>query len=202
MSQNCRHQFGYLSQRSEGEEIPEACMLCEKLLECMRSKPKSTPVASQPESVDIVVKDDLLAQKSQTQRLDEIGKSHANSIENVRIESVPAKSPENQFIVENLGIMYASWTNTVRIDRRILSEWGGKIKEVEIETGDGRTARSKVMPMEESEGKIIQIPDKIQTQLKIDAGDTVIVKPLEGSQKETKITAIIKNYARSILPSR
>lgn len=201
MSQNCQRQFGYLSRRSEGEEIPEECMLCEKLLECMRLKPKGTSLLKQPESVDVLVKGDLIAQESQTQTSDEIGRSHGKSIENVRMEPVPAKSPENRFVVENLGMMYASWTDTVRIDRKILSEWSGKVEEVEIETVDGRLAQCRVRSMEKSERRVIQIPDKIQTKLKIKAGETVVVKPLEGSRKETKIRAVITDYALSFLAS-
>jgi translation initiation factor IF-1 len=201
MSQNCQHQFGYLSQRSEGEEIPEECLLCEKLLECMHFKPKSTSLLKQPESVDTLAKGDLLAQESQSQTPDETRRSHGKSIENVRMEPVPAKSPENRFIVENLGMMYASWTDTVRIDRKTLSEWSGKVEEVKIETVDGRIAQCRIRPMKKSERRVIQIPNKIQTKLKIKAGETVVVKPLEGSRKETKIRAMITDYARSILAS-
>jgi len=163
-------------------------MLCERLMGCMRVKPKSSSLVKQPESVDI-----------QTQRPDEIGRSHGKSIGSVRIERVPVKSPENRFVVENLGMMYASWTNTVRIDRKILSEWGGRVEEVEIETVDGRIAQCRVRPMKKPEKRVIQIPDKIQTKLKIKAGESVVVKPLEGSRKETKIRAMITDYALSIL---
>ena len=201
MSQSCQHQFGYLSWRSEGEEIPEECMFCEKLLECMRFKPKSTSPLSQPESVDIPVKGDLPSQESQTSTTDEIERSHGKPSENVRMEPVPVKSPENRFTVEDLGMMYASWTNTVRIDQRILSEWSGKVKEVEIETVDGRLVQCRVKPMKESERRVVQIPDKIQTKLKIKAGETVFVKPLKGSRKESKIKAMITDYARSVLAS-
>ncbi|MGQ9551832.1 MAG: hypothetical protein ACUVUE_05330 [Candidatus Bathycorpusculaceae bacterium] len=37
----CKHYLGYLSERSQGEEIPEYCITCEKTLECMLSKLKS-----------------------------------------------------------------------------------------------------------------------------------------------------------------
>jgi len=130
---------------------------------------------------------------------DEIGRSHGKSIENVRMEPIPAKPPENRFAVENLGMMYASWTNTVRIDRKILSEWSGKVEEVAIETVDGRIAQCRVRPMTKSKRRVIQIPDKIQNKLKIKAGETVVVKPVEGPRKETKIRAMITDYARSIL---
>jgi translation initiation factor IF-1 len=201
MSQNCQHQFGYLSWRSEGEEIPEECMFCEKLLECMRSKPTSKSSLSQPESGDMPVRGDLPAQESQAPTGDDIENSHDKSTENVRMEPAPDKPPESGFVVENLGMMYASWTNTVRIDQKILSEWSGKVKEVEIETVDGRLVQCRVKPMKKAERRVVQIPDKIQTKLKIKAGDTVFVKPRDGSRNENKIRAMITDYARSILAS-
>jgi len=34
----CPYHFGYLSQRSKKEEIPEECMTCEKIVQCMLKK--------------------------------------------------------------------------------------------------------------------------------------------------------------------
>jgi hypothetical protein len=34
-TQKCQHYFGYLSTRSKKDSIPEECMTCEKLIECM-----------------------------------------------------------------------------------------------------------------------------------------------------------------------
>lgn len=34
----CPHHFGYLSQRSKNESIPEECMICEKIVQCMLKK--------------------------------------------------------------------------------------------------------------------------------------------------------------------
>jgi hypothetical protein len=31
----CRHQFGYLSKRDSKEKIPEDCMMCENIVQCM-----------------------------------------------------------------------------------------------------------------------------------------------------------------------
>lgn len=31
----CQHQLGYLSKRSPKEKIPEECMICSKIVECM-----------------------------------------------------------------------------------------------------------------------------------------------------------------------
>jgi hypothetical protein len=33
--QGCIHHFGYLSQRSKKEKIPEECMVCENIVQCM-----------------------------------------------------------------------------------------------------------------------------------------------------------------------
>ncbi len=35
---SCKHSFGYLSQRSSKEKIPEECMTCEKIVQCMLKK--------------------------------------------------------------------------------------------------------------------------------------------------------------------
>jgi hypothetical protein len=34
-AQKCTHHFGYLSQRSSKEKIPEECMMCENIVQCM-----------------------------------------------------------------------------------------------------------------------------------------------------------------------
>jgi hypothetical protein len=31
----CKHYFGYLSQRSSKEGVPEECIVCEKIVQCM-----------------------------------------------------------------------------------------------------------------------------------------------------------------------
>lgn len=39
---DCKQYFGYLGERSKGEEIPEQCMTCSKLLGCMLIKIKTS----------------------------------------------------------------------------------------------------------------------------------------------------------------
>jgi len=34
----CPHDFGYLSQRPRGTEIPEECMMCDKIMDCILFK--------------------------------------------------------------------------------------------------------------------------------------------------------------------
>jgi len=36
-AEKCSHHFGYLNQRSKGQKIPEECLTCQKVIECMRS---------------------------------------------------------------------------------------------------------------------------------------------------------------------
>jgi hypothetical protein len=43
----CARNFGYLSERSKGEKIPEECMTCEKMLDCMVKTAKKEASNSQ-----------------------------------------------------------------------------------------------------------------------------------------------------------
>jgi len=36
--QGCAHHFGYLGERSTKEKIPEECIVCEKIVQCMLKK--------------------------------------------------------------------------------------------------------------------------------------------------------------------
>ena len=36
--QKCPYHFGYLSERSRKEEIPDECMICEEIVQCMLKK--------------------------------------------------------------------------------------------------------------------------------------------------------------------
>lgn len=52
-TQKCPHHFGYLSQRPRGQEIPEECMICKKIIECMRklTSNSSTPIEAEVPTV-------------------------------------------------------------------------------------------------------------------------------------------------------
>jgi hypothetical protein len=100
-------------------------------------------------------------------------------------EPVLPEPPVNQLIVENLGGLLVP-SDTVRIDNEMLSQWAGlyegrKIEEVEVETFGGKKTQCKVKPIKDSkyEGKgIIQVPEKIRTDLEINKGELVRVKPI------------------------
>jgi predicted regulator of Ras-like GTPase activity (Roadblock/LC7/MglB family) len=99
-------------------------------------------------------------------------------------ESILPETPVNQLIVENLkGLLVPS--DTVRVDTNIIEEWkelyeDKTIKEADIETFGGKSARCKVKPIKESkldgQGRI-QIPNKVQLALDIKKGELVRVKP-------------------------
>jgi hypothetical protein len=37
----CPHHFGYLADRSKNESVPQECLICPKILECMHGENKS-----------------------------------------------------------------------------------------------------------------------------------------------------------------
>ncbi|MGB9854086.1 MAG: hypothetical protein ACPLRY_04685 [Candidatus Bathyarchaeales archaeon] len=182
LDSGCPHYFGYLGKRAKGEGIPEECLACEKAVECMLSEPEGTslkPKAKQrqlpkkevlKESVKQVVEEIV---EEETEKAVKEKPKHETEIQ----PAVAAQPSENQFIVENLGMLYATWTSTVRIPKETLSQLGKKVKEVEIETLDGKKTRCKVASMESSKGNIIEVPDKVQHTLGIMKGDLVKVKP-------------------------
>jgi len=100
-------------------------------------------------------------------------------------EKILPEPQVNQFIVENVGGLFAS-SDTVRIDADTLSQWtelyeDKKIEEATVETFGGKSVRCKLKPLKNAklEGKgIIQIPEKIQQTLDVRKGELVRVKPV------------------------
>lgn len=178
---SCPHFFGYLGQRAKGEGIPEECLACEKAVECMLSEPKSIP--PKPKAEKGPVPKEVLKESGKQVVEETVEEETEKAVEEkpkreaeIKL-AVAAQPSENQFIVENLGMLYAMWTSTVRIPKETLSQLGKKVKEVEVETVDGKKARCKVASMESSKGNIIEVPDKVQHALGITRGDLVKVKP-------------------------
>jgi hypothetical protein len=93
--------------------------------------------------------------------------------------------PVTQFIVENLGGLLVP-SDTVRIDKAVITEWKDlygdkKIEEVDVETLDRKTTRCKFKHIKDSKHKgkgIIRIPEKIQLTLETTKGELVMVKPV------------------------
>jgi predicted regulator of Ras-like GTPase activity (Roadblock/LC7/MglB family) len=100
-------------------------------------------------------------------------------------EKILPEPQVNQFIVENVGGLFAS-SDTVRVDSDTMSQWtelyeDKKIEEAMVETFGGKSVRCKLKPLKNAklEGKgIIQIPEKIQQMLNVGKGELVKVKPV------------------------
>jgi translation initiation factor IF-1 len=174
---DCPHSFGYLSQRPRSEEIPVECLTCKKLLDCMLYE-----VKEDVEHEEHAIKN---IQEPAGAPFEEIFKGEREEAEEHKslVEGVVVEPSEDYFIVENLGMLYAYWSKTVRIPREALLTWGEKVEEVEVETALGKRARFKVQPMEESQKRVVQIPDQAQRDLGIASGDLVKVEPVINPQK-------------------
>jgi predicted regulator of Ras-like GTPase activity (Roadblock/LC7/MglB family) len=100
-------------------------------------------------------------------------------------KSVLPEPQVNQFIVENLGGLFAS-SDTVRIANDLLMKWkemydDREIEEVDIATFGGKSIRCKVKPIKNAklEGKgLVQVHEKTQSALEIKKGELVRVKPV------------------------
>jgi predicted regulator of Ras-like GTPase activity (Roadblock/LC7/MglB family) len=100
-------------------------------------------------------------------------------------KSVLPEPQVNQFIVENLGGLFAS-SDTVRIDNDLLMKWkemyeDREIEEVDMATFGGKSVRCKVKPIKNAkfEGKgLVQVHEKTQSALEIKKGELVRVKPV------------------------
>jgi hypothetical protein len=111
--------------------------------------------------------------------------SEESNVPEASAETVVPEPEASQFIVENVGGLFAS-SDTVRVDNETISQWAEmyeykKIEEATVETFGGKSARCKLKPMKDSkyEGKgIIQIPEKIQQSLEVKKGELVRVKPV------------------------
>jgi hypothetical protein len=143
-------------------------MVCSKIMECMRPQLKGE--ASPAEKIPMPSRPDRVTGKT----VEEEAKEEPQELEAAKKDET--WRTEDEFAVEGMGMLFASWSDTVRIGKKILSSLGKKVKEVEIETADGKKARCKVQPMDMEE-RIIQMPDKLQSILQIKKGQFVKVRP-------------------------
>jgi predicted regulator of Ras-like GTPase activity (Roadblock/LC7/MglB family) len=138
---------------------------------------------SEPESEEPKVKPAIKPIERSTEET--VEKHEENKRPEASSERIHPEPQVNQFIVENIGGLFAS-TDTVRIDGDTISQWtelyeDERIDEVTIGTFGGKSVRCKLRPIKDSkyEGKgIIQIPEKIQQALEARKGELVRVKPV------------------------
>jgi hypothetical protein len=138
---------------------------------------------SEPETEEPTIKPEIKPIRAPTEE----------PVEKYEEQEEPEPNPEkilpepqvNQFIVENIGGLFAS-PDTVRIDSKTLSQWlelyeDQGIQEVTIETFGAKSTRCKIKAIKDSkyEGKgIIQIPERVQQTLEVRKGELVRVKPI------------------------
>jgi len=172
----CLHQFGFLGQRPKGTEVPDECLMCEKLLECLSSKPKADVVTLETAPGRSAAE----SAKGSEERIKPAAKESLKKEDEKHGEAdKPSEARlDNEFTVESLGMLYAQWSSTVLICRETLQRWGKKVKQVEIETDKGKRIKCVVYPIEGLESGVIQIPDKMQLSLGVKKGSILKVKPV------------------------
>ncbi len=106
-------------------------------------------------------------------------------------QSLLPEPPVTQFMVENLGGLFAQ-SDVVRVETALIQQWKDlygnvrMIDEVEVETLNGQTIRCKFKPIKDAkhDGKgTIQLPQKIQLILQTSKGELVMVKPVIRQQR-------------------
>ena len=192
-SSACQRYFGFLSQRSKGTPIPEDCLTCEKMLDCMISTRDSTSVTleSKPElntaeKAETTVTFEAVTASEQPKegKLEPMKKVELSLRQRMRKHFEPKTSVKTQtqissddFRVEDFsGILYAQWSSTVLMNRETIQLLGKNIKEVEIQTHKGKKTRCKVYGVPDVASGAIQVPGKIKKDLEIDNGSFVRVK--------------------------
>jgi hypothetical protein len=171
----CPYYLGFLGQRPKGSAIPDECLACEKILDCMVPKPQDIAAKPEVESEFSAVQraEDLaeeLGEKDKKEKLEEEEVRHGEVDESIK------RTSSDDFTVESPGMLYAHWSSTVLIRKETLRSWG-KVKGVDIEAGKGKKTTCKVYPVEDLETGVIQVPDEMQLKLGVKKGGIVKVKP-------------------------
>jgi hypothetical protein len=204
-SSPCKRYFGYLSQREKGAAMPDDCLTCEKMLDCMFSKPDNPAaiVEKKPEpepepEIQEMPDEEPVAEETINKPVivahpdtfeDEVEREQERApiltLETYKpIEPekptakpiVPTRSDE-EFIVETPGQLYNQWSGTVLVNKETLQSLGKKVKEVEIQTQHGIRVKCKVFAIADMRFRAIQIPNKLKSELEVDDGDYVKVTP-------------------------
>lgn len=192
----CSRYFGYLSQLSGEKETPDECLVCERLLECRRAKSDTAPRGKASETI---VNEEV--KQPVEESVVDTAKKEPEEVDEPEPKTVVIHKElsRNQFVVEDLGMLYTSWKGTVLIDYGTLSGWIdssiGKIAEVDIQTDAGKKMRCKVMPSKDAGEGTIMIPDKIQLNLEVKKGELVRVEPIIVFEKENKKKRIARGLS-------
>jgi hypothetical protein len=204
-SSTCKRYFGYLSQRDKGAAMPDECLTCGKMIDCMFSKPDNPAGKTKPkaelEAPETAYNEPTVAETVEGQVIvdeTEIEMAEAEAeVEEEEKEEEPtlnlevlkpvepekptpkpaAKKTDDDFIVETPGHLYNQWSGTVLINKETLESFGKKVKEVYVQTHDGIRVKCKVCGIQDMGFRAIQIPNKVKVDLEVDNGDRVKVTP-------------------------
>jgi hypothetical protein len=177
-SSACRHKFGFLGQRPKGTDIPDECLTCEKMIDCMVPERKDNDVTEQVTEQEVLetAKPEEVVEEAETKAPPEETVKEIEETSELN-DSITLMSDE-EFVVENAGVLYSQWSTTVLMNKETLQTFGKKVKEVEVETEVGRKMRLKIHSVEEVESKSVLVPDKLQLILGVKKGSIVKVKPV------------------------
>jgi hypothetical protein len=93
-------------------------------------------------------------------------------------EQKSAGTSNNDFRVETAGALYNHWSGTVLISKQTVDSWGGKIKEVELQTEKGRVTVCKIHTVSDLPPLVVQVPTKVKFILNIEDGANIKIRPL------------------------
>jgi hypothetical protein len=199
-SSTCKRYFGYLSQREKGAAMPDECLTCDRMIDCMFSKPDAPTVTMEkktesavPETADeepvaeetfeesaIVSEPEIIQAEIEVENEEE-ATFKLDDIEPVEPEKPTAKPaakrPNDEFIVETPGHVYNQWSGTVLVNKETLEGLGKKVKEVYLQNNRGIRVKCRVYAIPDMESWVIQIPDKVKADLEVGNGDRVKVTP-------------------------
>jgi hypothetical protein len=201
-SSACQNYFGFLNRHTKGTTLPEACLTCEKMLDCLVSKSEGklntvetkqevdfAEMFGEPVIVVEEVEGTIIMEKSKaipkaSKKKNEpvlehqLPKSVKKNETKVTMEKVALEKLDDGFCVESPGLLYSQWSSTVLISKETLESWGRKVKEVELRTLKGKKTRCKVYAVPDMAPEGVQVPAKIKAYLEIDNGSRVTVKPV------------------------
>ena len=161
------------------------------MLDCMISKPteaaaklETKPELNDDEQVEttVTVEEATLTETPKQPRVEPQKKVETSLKPQTQkpheAEKPAMKRSDDDFCVENPGMLYAQWSSTVLMNSETLQLLGRKVKEVEVQTHKGKKARCKVYAVLDMAPRVIQIPSKIKANLDIENGSYVRVKPV------------------------
>ena len=196
-SSSCQRYFGFLTERPKDKAIPEECLTCTRMLDCLHSKPEAVAVRLVPElQVEVeetVAVDEPSVIPEQVEDVFLSDKQHTIEILELEKQSKkPVSELDGDFTVESTGALYDQWYGTVLIGKETLQSWGKTVKDVEIQTHKGNKTTCKVYGLPNLGLRVVQIPTKIKADLGIHDGSGVRVKPLL-LEKDSKLTKSVSN---------